>query len=82
MAESENRINKRFDKLEQMIEKQNTKIDDLKDEIQKQIVDEKRYRHTNNIAIVLGVIATILTMVGIYYATISTISDMIGLISK
>ena len=41
--------------------------------------DEKKYRHTNNIAIILGVIATIVALAGIYFATISTIPDIINL---
>ena len=39
--------------------------------------EDRKYRHTNNIAIVLGVIATVAAMVGIYYATVSTIASIV-----
>ena len=42
--------------------------------------EEKKYRHSNTIAIISGVVATVLAMVGIYYATISTITSIMGLV--
>ena len=80
--DSERRLEDRMERLERLISGQSDKIDGLKEEVQKQLSEDKRYRHTNNIAIVLGVIATALTMVGIYYATVSMITDIIGVAVK
>lgn len=77
---SEIRMNIKLDKIENLILDQNNKIDNLKDEVKNQLSEDKKYRHANNIAIALGVIATVLAMVGIYYATVSTITDIIGMI--
>lgn len=41
--------------------------------------EEKKYRHSNNIAIVIGVVSTVVAMIGIYYATISTITSILGI---
>lgn len=82
ISDSEARENERMNRIEQLIQSQNDKIDALKDEVGKKLEDDKKYRHTNNIAIVLGVIATALTMVGIYYATVSMVTDIIGVAAK
>ena len=79
IAEAENREKERMDRIEKLFLQQSEKIDMLKDEVSKQLEDEKKYRHTNNIAIILGVIATIVALAGIYFATISTITDIINL---
>lgn len=79
ISEAENREKERMDRIESLFEQQSEKIDRLKDEVTKQLEDEKKYRHTNNIAIILGVIATIVALAGIYFATVSTITDIINL---
>ena len=67
---SEQRMDKRLDRIEQMINDQNNRIDALSEKITTKLEEDRKYRHTNNIAIVLGVIATVAAMVGIYYATV------------
>lgn len=79
ISEAEKREKERMDRIENLIAQQNEKIDGLKDEVSKQLEDEKKYRHNNNIAIVAGVVATVVALAGIYFATISTITDVIGL---
>ena len=71
-----------LEKIEKMILEQNRKIDDLSDKITEKLEDDKKYRHTNNIAIIIGVVTTVIAMVGIYYATISTITDIFGFMQK
>lgn len=78
IEDSEQRMDKRLDKIEQLISSQNNKIDELKQSVNDKLEDDKKYRHTNNIAIVIGVITTVIAMVGIYYATISTITGIIS----
>ena len=74
---SEQRMDKRLDRIEQMINDQNNRIDALSEKITTKLEEDRKYRHTNNIAIVLGVIATVAAMVGIYYATVSTIASIV-----
>lgn len=78
IEDSEQRMDKRLDKIEQLISSQNNKIDELKQSVNDKLEDDKKYRHTNNIAIVIGVITTVIAMVGIYYATISTITGILS----
>ena len=82
ISEAEARESERMSRIEKMIQSQNDTIDALKDEVRDKLEEDKKYRHTNNIAIVLGVIATVLAMVGIYYATVSTITDIVGAVIK
>lgn len=82
IAETEARTEKKLEKIEKMILEQNRKIDDLSDKITEKLEDDKKYRHTNNIAIIIGVVTTVIAMVGIYYATISTITDILGFMQK
>ncbi len=82
IAEAEKRENERMSRIEDLIKDQNTIINNLKDEVQSKLEDDKKYRHTNNIAIVSGVVATVLAMIGIYYATVSMITDIIGVTIK
>ncbi|MCU6800772.1 hypothetical protein [Alitiscatomonas aceti] len=79
---SEARENERMNRIEQMISSQNEKIDSLKEKISEQLEEDKKYRHTNNIAIVTGVVATVIALIGIYYATVSMITDIIGVTIK
>lgn len=79
---SEARENDRMNRIEQMISSQNEKIDSLKEKISEQLEEDKKYRHTNNIAIVIGVVTTVITLIGIYYATVSMITDIIGVTIK
>ena len=74
---SEQRMDKRLDRIEQMINDQNNRIDALSEKITTKLEEDRKYRHTNNIAIVLGVIAMVAAMVGIYYATVSTIASIV-----
>ena len=74
---SDQRMDKRLDRIEQMINDQNNRIDALSEKITTKLEEDRKYRHTNNIAIVLGVIATVAAMVGIYYATVSTIASIV-----
>lgn len=80
IEDSERRMDARLDKIEKLINIQNDKIDELKQSVNEKLEDDKKYRHTNNIAIVIGVITTVIAMVGIYYATISTITDILSII--
>ena len=82
IEDSEQRMNMRLDKIEEMINKQNDKIDELKQSVNNKLEDDKKYRHTNNIAIVIGVISTVIAMIGIYYATVSTITDILSISIK
>lgn len=77
IKESEKRTEDKIIRIENLINEQSKGIESLKDEVRKQLEEDKKYRHTNNIAIVIGVIATALTMIGIYYATVSTIASLI-----
>ncbi|MCI9025423.1 MAG: hypothetical protein HFG92_13490 [Dorea sp.] len=72
------RMDNRLDRIEEMINEQNKKFDELKEKVSEKLEDDKKYRHTNNIAIVIGVVTTVLAMIGIYYATISSITNIIG----
>ena len=74
----ESRMDNRLDRIEKMINEQNKKFDELKEKVSEKLEDDKKYRHTNNIAIVIGVVTTVLAMIGIYYATISSITNIIG----
>ena len=74
---SEQRMDKRLDRIEQMINDQNNRIDALSEKITTKLEEDRKYRHTNNIAIVLGVIATVADLIGIYYATVSTIATIV-----
>lgn len=78
--ESEKRMDRRLDKIEQMISDQNNKIEALTEKVSEKLDDDKKYRHTNNVAIVIGVVATVISMIGIYYATVSTITNIIGML--
>lgn len=82
IADSESRENERMNRIEQLILNQNDKIDSLKNEVSNKLEDDKKYRHTNNIAIVLGVVTTVVALVGIYYATVSMVTDIIGVAVK
>jgi len=88
---SEKRVDSKFDKIENLIlmqnnkiesliNEQNNKIDTLKDEVRNQLSEDKKYRHTNNIAIVIGVVTTVIALISIYYATVSMITDLLGLV--
>lgn len=74
---SEQRMDKRLDRIEQMINDQNNRIDALSEKITTKLEEDRKYRHTNNIAILIGVVTTVLAMVGIYYATVSTIATIV-----
>ena len=50
---SEQRMDKRLDRIEQMINDQNNRIDALSEKITTKLEEDRKYRHTNNIAIVL-----------------------------
>ena len=65
-----------------MIVEQNKKIEELSEKITEKYEEDKKYRHTNNIAIVIGVVTTVIAMVGICYATISTITDILSMLPK
>lgn len=82
IEDSEHRMDIRLDKIEDLINKQNDKVDDLKESVNQNLEEDKKYRHNNNIAIVIGVVSTVIAMVGIYYATISTITDILGIMAK
>ena len=73
------KIDNRLNKIEQILNSQNDKIDDLKQTVNGKMEEEKKYRHSNNIAIVIGVVSTVVAMIGIYYATISTITSILGI---
>jgi len=83
VRESERRTEKKISefeyKIEQILNSQNDKIDDLKQTVNDKMEEEKKYRHSNNIAIVIGVVSTVVAMIGIYYATISTITSILGI---
>jgi exonuclease VII large subunit len=78
--DSEHRMEAKISRIEEMINSQNEKMDTLKETINVKMEEEKKYRHSNTIAIISGVVATVLAMVGIYYATISTITSIMGLV--
>lgn len=78
--DSEQRMEAKISRIEEMINSQNEKMDTLKETINVKMEEEKKYRHSNTIAIISGVVATVLAMVGIYYATISTITSIMGLV--
>lgn len=76
---SEKRMEEKLDKIERLLLEQNNRIDGLKDEVRNQLSEDKKYRHTNNIAIVIGVVTTVLAILGIALATQSNITDIISL---
>lgn len=80
ITESEVRMENHLSHIEEMIIEQNKKFDELKERVNDKLEDDKKYRHTNNIAIVIGVVTTVIAMIGIYYATISTITDILGIV--
>lgn len=82
ISDSEARENDRMNRIEQLIVSQNEKIDSLNDKVREQLESDKKYRHTNNIAIVIGVVTTVIAMIGIYFATVSMITDIIGVAIK
>ena len=73
---SEMRMDKRLDRIEQMINEQNNKIDALSEKMTTKLEEDRKYRFTNNVAILLGLLGTLLTMWGIYHATASTIASI------
>lgn len=81
IVHSESRMDNRLNRIEEMINEQNKKFDDLKDKVGEKLEDDKKYRHNNNIAIVIGVVTTVIAMVGIYFATISSITNVISALS-
>lgn len=78
--DAERRMDKRLDRIEQMIQDQNNKIDSLSEKVTTKLEEDRKYRHTNNIAIVIGVVTTVIAMLGICYATVSTITDILGMV--
>lgn len=91
IEQSESRMDKRLARIEEMISNQNkqveemmnnqnNKFENLKEKVSEKIEDDKKYRHSNNIAIVLGVVATVIAMVSIYFATVSSITDIISIL--
>lgn len=82
IVDAEQRMDKRLDKIEEMIMEQNKKMEVLTERVSEKLEDDRKYRHTNNIAILLGVVATVIALAGIYYATVSTITDILGMIPK
>ena len=77
---SEMRMDKRLDRIEQMINEQNNKIDALSEKMTTKLEEDRKYRFTNNVAILLGLLGTLLTMWGIYHATASTIASIASLV--
>lgn len=91
MELSEKRTIDRYEKIEKLmidqgrelnklISDQNNKINSLKEEVRSQIEADKKYRHTNNIAIIIGTVTTILTILGIVLAAQANITDIISLV--
>lgn len=78
VLESEKRMDNRLERIEGMINEQSKDVISLKDEIKNRMEEDKKYRHTNNIAIVIGVITTVIAMIGIYYATVSMVTDILN----
>ena len=78
VLESEIRMDNRLERIEGMINEQSKDVISLKDEIKNRMEEDKKYRHTNNIAIVIGVITTVIAMIGIYYATVSMVTDILN----
>lgn len=74
----EKRMDTRLEHIEGMISEQNKNIISLKNEMKDRLEEDKRCRYTNIITITLGVIVTVVAMIGIYYATASTITDILG----
>ena len=79
ISEFEYKLYNRFIKIVQILNSQNDIIDDVKQTVNDKMEEEKKYRHSNNIAIVIGVVSTVVAMIGIYYATISTITSILGI---
>ena len=82
IAEADLREKERMDRIERLIHEQDEKMEVLKEIVSDKLEDDKKYRHSNNIAIALGVIATVISMIGIYYATVSMVTDIIGVAVK
>lgn len=82
ISKAEERENDRMNRIEQLIITQNEKIDTLNKDVLDKLDSDKKYRHTNNIAIVIGVVTTVIAMIGIYYATVSTITNIIGIVAR
>lgn len=79
IADSERRMDEHLDKIEQLIISQNDKMDDFKQKVSDKLDADKKDRHSNNIALFIGAISVLVAMVAIYYATISTITSILGL---
>ena len=76
---SEKRNEERISRIETMIRDQIKSNEEFKEAVRKDINDNKKSRVSNFIAILFGVIATIIAVVNLYYATISTITSILQL---
>lgn len=76
---SEKRNEERISRIEAMIRDQIKSNEEFKEAVRKDINDNKKSRVSNFIAILFGVIATIIAVVNLYYATISTITSILQL---
>ena len=74
---SEKRNEERISRIETMIRDQIKSNEEFKEAVRKDINDNKKSRVSNFIAILFGVIATIIAVVNLYYATISTITSIL-----
>lgn len=86
--DSEHRMDKRLDRIEQLIQDQNNKIeqiitiqngkiDSLSDNVTEKLNEDRKYRHTNNIAIVIGVITVVIAIATMCFGTLSTITNLL-----
>ena len=74
---SEKRNEERISRIETLIRDQIKSNEEFKESVRKDINDNKKSRTSNVITILFGVIATIIALVSVYYATISTITSIL-----
>jgi len=77
--DSEKRMEAKVDRIEKMMNVQNEKFDKLKESIDSSIEEDRKFHYANMIAVISGVVATILTVISLNHSAISTITSIMGL---
>lgn len=70
-------MDKRFKRLEKMLENQNNKLNEVQENIDGKLEENKRFMWGIIITILLSIIASIGVMVATYMSTISLLQNML-----
>lgn len=89
IRDAESRNSAAYDRIEKMIESQNEvyaknieRMEQKIDSLTSKLDENQKYMHTTNITLVLGAVATVLSIVAIGYGVISVITDILNVVPK